>query len=88
MKRLIFSLITLLLSAHVNSLPLGNYKALREEILEYEQRLMIGSNLNLNDVERQANKILMKAKREELDAGSFYALFRFAPIRYAIAKHV
>ncbi|XP_034178804.2 adenosine deaminase [Osmia lignaria lignaria] len=84
MKQLIFSLITLLVSAHVNLLPLGNYKALREEILEYEQRLMIGSNLNLNDVEKQANKILMKAKREELDA-AFKNPELFAPAQNFIS---
>ena len=51
--------------------PRANYTILRNEILEYEQRLMIGANLTLNDIERAANKVLMKVKKEELNAGLF-----------------
>ncbi|XP_026672252.1 adenosine deaminase 2-like [Ceratina calcarata] len=58
----------------------GNYTRLRNEILEYERRLMIGANLSLSDVERAANKILMKAKQEELHAG-FKDPRLFAPAR-------
>lgn len=72
MKEFLFSFTILLACARVNvGFPLGNYTSLRNEILEYEQRMMLGANLTLNDVESAANGILMKRKREELDAGSF-----------------
>lgn len=72
MKEFIFSFMVLLTCATVNvALPRANYTILRNEILEYEQRLMIGANLTLNDIERAANKVLMKVKKEELNAGLF-----------------
>lgn len=70
MLEFIFPFILLLAYAGVGTtFPHGNYTSLRNEILEYEQRLMIGANLTLNETEQAANKILMKVKEEELDAG-------------------
>lgn len=74
MKRFIFSLIAIALgqAALTVALPLsGNYSILRSQILEYEQHMVLGANLPLNDLEKTANQILMDAKRKELDAGSF-----------------
>lgn len=72
MKEFIFPFIVLLAYAAVNvAFPRINYTILRNEILKYEERLMIGANLTLNDDEKAANKILMKAKKEELNAGLF-----------------
>ncbi|KAF3419908.1 hypothetical protein E2986_00234 [Frieseomelitta varia] len=85
MKEFIFSFMVLLTCATVNvAFPRANYTILRNEILEYEQRLMIGANLTLNDIERAANKVLMKVKKEELNAG-FKNLSRYAPARNFLA---
>lgn len=72
MKEFIFPFIILLGYAAVNAAFLRvNYTVLRNEILKYEERLMIGANLTLNDDEKAANKVLMKAKEEELITGLF-----------------
>lgn len=53
------------------AIPLTNYTSLRNKILEHDLQLMIGANLILNDVEKIANEVLMKAKKEELYIGLF-----------------
>ncbi|XP_012250100.1 adenosine deaminase 2-like [Bombus impatiens] len=81
MKEFIFPFIILLGYAAVNAAFLRvNYTVLRNEILKYEERLMIGANLTLNDDEKAANKVLMKAKEEELIAG-FKDPSQYAPAR-------
>ncbi|CAK9827394.1 Adenosine deaminase 2 [Anthophora retusa] len=82
MRRLFVpSLIPLLVYVNVNvAFPYHNYSTLRNEILEYEQRLMVGANLMLNEVERIANEILTEARNEELKAG-FKNPQMFAPSR-------
>lgn len=81
MKNITPSLIILVVYASATiAYPLSNYTRLRDEILKYEQRLMIGANLSLTEVEQAANKILMKAKQEELRAG-FNDPRLFAPAR-------
>ncbi|XP_076389252.1 adenosine deaminase [Megachile rotundata] len=87
MKKFIFLLIASLVLATTNSLPSRNYTALRQELLDYEQRLMIGSHLKLNDVEEVANKIIMKAKRQELDV-DFKNPYLYTPGRnFLLAKN-
>ncbi|XP_076647903.1 adenosine deaminase [Halictus rubicundus] len=80
MKLVIFSLAIYCLVGTSLAMPQINYKTLREHILEYEQRLMLGANLTLNDLERAANDILMKEKWNELEAG-FKNPKKFAPSR-------
>lgn len=62
------------------AIPLTNYTSLRNKILEHDLQLMIGANLILNDVEKIANEVLMKAKKEELYIG-FKDPYQFAPSR-------
>lgn len=73
MKELMFPLIAILVQVSVNvALPLsGNYSILRSQILAYERRMTIGANLTLTDLEEIVNGILMRAKKKELDLGSF-----------------
>ncbi|XP_076679595.1 adenosine deaminase 2 [Andrena cerasifolii] len=89
MKRLIFSLIAIALgqAALTVALPLsGNYSILRSQILEYEQHMVLGANLSLNNLEKTANQILMDAKRKEL-AAAFANPAQFAPARnFLLAK--
>ncbi|KOC65564.1 Adenosine deaminase CECR1 [Habropoda laboriosa] len=81
MRVFVLSLVILFCSAGVNvAFPRANYSSLRNEILEYEQRLMVGANITLNEIERVANGILTKAKDEELNAG-FKNPLLFAPSR-------
>ncbi|XP_076285303.1 adenosine deaminase isoform X2 [Lasioglossum baleicum] len=84
MKLVTFSLAICCLADMNLAMPLINYKTLRKQILEYEQRFMLGGKLTLNDLERAANEILMKEKRNELEAG-FKNPKKFAPSRNFIA---
>ncbi|XP_076631416.1 adenosine deaminase [Colletes latitarsis] len=81
MKEVIFTFLVILGQVTVNvAMPRINYSTLRRQILEYEQRMSIGANLSLNNVEVEANKILMNAKRKELDA-AFKNPSQFTPGR-------
>lgn len=72
MKEFIFPFIVFLTYATVNvAFPRSNYTILRNEILKREQRMMIGGNLTLNNIEKAANKVLMMKKEEELNNGLF-----------------
>lgn len=73
MRKVIFSVMLVLgLASTGFAMPRINYKTLRKQILDYEQRFMLGANLPLSDHENRANEILMKAKRKELEAGSCF----------------
>nr|XP_031844347.1 adenosine deaminase 2-like [Nomia melanderi] len=88
MRKVILLSATLLLGLAAASfaMPRMSYATLREQILNYEQRFMLGANLPLNDIERRANEFLMNAKRRELEAG-FKNLTKFAPSRnFMLAK--
>ncbi|XP_015433614.1 PREDICTED: adenosine deaminase CECR1-like [Dufourea novaeangliae] len=79
MKGSVLSLTVLLGLACVTiAMPRITYKSLRTQILEYEERMMLGGSLSLNHDERAANDVLMHAKRKELEHG-FKDLKKFAP---------
>lgn len=69
------------------AIPLTNYTSLRNKILEHDLQLMIGANLILNDVEKIANEVLMKAKKEELYIGLFL-FFKILIIFWKIARSI
>ena len=51
--------------------PISKYWLLRSNLLKEEDRRMLGSDLELDDGERNASVILMRAKHKELDKGLF-----------------
>lgn len=46
-----------------------NYWEERDKLIKAEQSLALGSNIELNDLERKANNILMTSKNKEIDDG-------------------
>ncbi|XP_033330141.2 adenosine deaminase isoform X1 [Megalopta genalis] len=78
--RIVFLSLVMCLTGASHAMPRIDYKTLREQILKYEQRSMLGANLTLNVVEQAANDILMKEKWKEVEAG-FKTPKKFAPGR-------
>ncbi|XP_038214430.1 adenosine deaminase 2-like [Zerene cesonia] len=64
----VFSVISILVLVK-SDLTLENVLSERNTLIQKEMNMMIGSDISLGDTEEQANEIIMKLKRTELDYG-------------------